>query len=108
MYRAGLESLLGLRRRGATFSISPCIPSSWASYEITWQFLTTRYEIVVANPQRRCRGVVRAELDGLLVDREAIPLLDDGRVHHVRIVLGEVPGPGTMESSSVGSGRPAL
>ena len=29
MYRAGLESMLGLRRRGDTFSIDPCIPSSW-------------------------------------------------------------------------------
>ena len=29
MYRAGLESILGLRRRGDTFSIDPCIPSSW-------------------------------------------------------------------------------
>ena len=29
MYRAGLESILGLRRRGSTFVIDPCIPSSW-------------------------------------------------------------------------------
>ena len=29
MYRAGLESMLGLRRRGETFSVDPCIPSSW-------------------------------------------------------------------------------
>ncbi len=29
MYRAGLESILGLRRRGSTFEIDPCIPSSW-------------------------------------------------------------------------------
>ena len=26
MYRAGLESILGLRRRGETFVIDPCIP----------------------------------------------------------------------------------
>src|SRR3970282_156177 len=84
MYRAGLESMLGLRRRGATFSVNPCIPSSWPEYEVIWQFLSTRYEIAVANPQRRCRGVVEAALDGLAVDWEAIPHVDDGRVHHVR------------------------
>src|SRR5207342_2769012 len=89
MYRAGLESLLGLRRRGTTFSVNPCIPSSWPEYGIVWRFLRTRYEIIVANPQRRCRGVVQAELDGLTVDPQAIPLVDDGRVHHVRIVMGE-------------------
>src|SRR5258706_10742790 len=58
MYRAGLESLLGLRRRGATFSVKPCIPSSWPEYEIVWRFFNTRYQITVTNPQRRCRGVV--------------------------------------------------
>jgi len=90
LYRAGLESLLGLRRRGATFSVNPCIPSSWPGHEIVWRFLSTRYEIAVANPQRRCQGVIRAELDGLTVNATAIPLVDDGGVHHVRIVMGEV------------------
>ena len=102
MYRAGLESMLGLRRRGATFSVDPCIPSSWPKYEIIWRFLGTRYEINVSNPQRRCRGVVRVELDGLAVNREAIPLVDDGRVHHVRVLMGDpssrAPLPASLES----------
>jgi cyclic beta-1,2-glucan synthetase len=100
MYRAGLESMLGLRRRGATFRVDPCIPSSWPEYDIVWRFLNTRYEITVANPQRRCRGVVRAELDGLTVNREAIPLVDDGRVHHVRILMGDVRDLAKAEPSS--------
>ena len=29
MYRAAVESLLGLRRTGATFAVDPCIPSAW-------------------------------------------------------------------------------
>ena len=89
MYRAGLESLLGLRRRGSVFSITPCIPSTWPNYEIVWRFLSTQYEITVANPQRRCQGVIRAELDGLAVDPEAIPLVDDGGVHRVCVVMGD-------------------
>ena len=88
MYRAALESILGLRRRGATFSIDPCIPSLWPEYQITWRMRDTRYEISVSNPERRCRGVAKAELDGEVVNAAAIPLVDDGRVHHVRIVLG--------------------
>ena len=59
MYRAGLESILGLRRRGDTFSIDPCIPSSWPDYEITWRVGGTRYLIAVSNPDRQCRGVAR-------------------------------------------------
>ena len=88
MYRAGLESILGLRRRGSSFEMDPCIPSSWPDYAIAWRFGRTRYEITVKNPESRCRGVAEAELDGTPVDPRTIPLIDDGGKHHVRLVLG--------------------
>jgi len=89
MYRAGLESILGLRRRGSTFEMDPCIPSTWPDYAIVWRFGRTRYEIVVSNPERRCRGIAGAELDGVPVDPRSIPLADDGGTHQVRLVLGD-------------------
>jgi cyclic beta-1,2-glucan synthetase len=89
MYRAGIESILGLRRRGNTFTIDPCIPSSWPEYRITWQFQDSRYEITVSNPARRCRGVATATLDGVCVDAARMPLVNDGRTHDVQIVLGD-------------------
>ena len=88
MYRAGLESMLGLRRHGDTFSIDPCIPLPGPSTEIAWRVRGTRYLISVSNPERQCRGVLSASLDDVVVDAAAIPLVDDGRTHHVRIVLG--------------------
>jgi cyclic beta-1,2-glucan synthetase len=88
MYRAGIESILGLKRRGACFEMDPCIPSSWPEYAIVWRFYGTRYEIDVSNPERRCRGVAQAELDGAAVDPGSIPLVDDGATHRVRLVLG--------------------
>jgi len=88
MYRAGLESILGLRRHGDTFALDPCIPASWPEYAITWRFGRTRYEISVTNPERRCQGVAAARLDGAAVDPRAITLLDDGGTHDVRVVLG--------------------
>jgi cyclic beta-1,2-glucan synthetase len=88
LYRAGLESILGLRRHGATFEIDPCIPAAWSGFEITWRFGRSRYEIAVANPLHRCRGVANAELDGAAVDPRAIALADDGRTHVVTVVLG--------------------
>ena len=91
MYRAGIESILGLRRRGETFVIDPCIPSSWPEYRITWRFLDSRYEITVSNPTRRCRGVAKATLDGAPVNAGAIPLVNDGRTHDVQVVLGDQP-----------------
>ncbi len=88
LYRAGVESILGLRRAGTTFAINPCIPAAWKAYEITWRVRDTRYDITVSNPEHRCRGVMTATLDGAAVDSRAIPIVDDGQAHEVRIVLG--------------------
>jgi cyclic beta-1,2-glucan synthetase len=88
LYRAGLESILGLRRHGATFALDPCIPTAWPEFTIAWRFGGARYEIHVANPGRRCRGVAEARLDGVDVDPGAIPLVDDGGEHAVRVVMG--------------------
>jgi cyclic beta-1,2-glucan synthetase len=89
MYRTGLESILGLRRCGSVFEIDPCIPSAWSQYTISWRIGATRYEISVFNPQRRCRGIAEAVLDGAPVDPRAIPIVSDGATHTLRIVLGD-------------------
>ena len=89
MYRVGLESILGLRRRGAVFEMDPCIPSAWTEFSISWRIGATRYEITVSNPDRRCRGVVEALLDGTRVDPHAIPIVEDGATHAVTIVVGD-------------------
>ncbi len=96
MYRAGLESILGLRRTGDTFALDPCIPGAWSGYSIKWRFGRTRYEITVINPEHRCRGIASADLDGHAVDAAAIPLVDDGRTHRVLVTIGhmaKVAGP---------------
>ncbi|MBZ5586975.1 MAG: carbohydrate-binding protein [Acidobacteriia bacterium] len=108
MYRVGLEGILGLERRGAAFTLNPCIPSSWPDYSIDWRFGKTHYTIVVENPERRCRGVVSAELDGSPADPAAIPLDDDGRAHRVRVVLGEsrdAPESSAQHPANQGSGQ---
>jgi cyclic beta-1,2-glucan synthetase len=89
MYRAGLESILGFRRRGATLEIDPCIPAAWPTYTIDWRLGATRYSIEVLNPEGRSRGVVRALLDGTSVDPRAVPLSEDGGRHELKVILGE-------------------
>jgi cyclic beta-1,2-glucan synthetase len=88
MYRAAVESILGLHRLGSVFAMDPCVPSSWPEYEIEWRFGSSRYQIRVLNPDRCCRGVVAATLDGRIVRAAAIPLTDDGQVHVVEVILG--------------------
>jgi cyclic beta-1,2-glucan synthetase len=77
-----------LRRHGATFELDPCIPASWTEYAITWRIGATRYEIAVANPEGRCRGIASAQVDGVPVHPRAVPIAEDGAVHVVRLVLG--------------------
>ena len=88
MYRAGIESMLGLRRRGQTFIVDPCIPTSWPEYTITWRVQHTTYVILVLNPDKHSRGVLHATLDDQPVDANAIPIVNDGLTHQVRVVLG--------------------
>jgi cyclic beta-1,2-glucan synthetase len=109
MYQAAVQAMLGLRRRGDTISIDPCIPTVWPGYLIEWNIAGTRYRFVVENPEHRSRGVASAELDGASVDGSAIPLLRDGGEHEVRIILGaRVPDDLGMAATGrrVGQGLP--
>ena len=93
MYQAAIEGLLGLRRSGAAWSVDPCIPAMWPGYSIDWRVGQTLYRIVVTNPERCCRGVQSASLDGDSIDPRAIPLRDDGTTHDVAVVLGNPSAP---------------
>jgi len=99
MHRIGLEEILGLKRRGKTLEVSPCIPSAWPGFSAEWRVGGATYRIEVTNPARRSRGVARALHDGRLVDPRRIPLVDDGATHHVEVVLGE-PDPASRPRGS--------
>ncbi len=103
MYRIGVESILGVTRRGKTLQMTPCIPSSWPRYEVRYRHGGSRYRIVVENPERRSGGVARVEVDGVVLPSGVIPLLDDGREHEVRVLLG-----GSAGIVARGSLRPEL
>jgi cellobiose phosphorylase len=99
MHRIGLEEILGLKRRGKTLEVSPCIPSAWPGFSAEWRVGGSTYRIEVTNPARRSRGVARALHDGRLVDPRRIPLVDDGATHRVEVVLGE-PDPASRPRGS--------
>lgn len=88
MHRVALEGIIGLHRRGATFTMQPCIPSAWPSFSVEWRVGKTHYSILVENPDRVCRGIASVTLDGIAVDPDAIPLIDDSGHHRARVLLG--------------------
>lgn len=88
LYRAGVESMLGFRLRGATLCIDPCIPRDWPGYSIQFRYHAAVYHILVSNPHKVARGVTLTELDGtVLIVGDPIPL-DTAGEHEIRIVLG--------------------
>jgi cyclic beta-1,2-glucan synthetase len=91
MYRVAVEYMLGIRLMGETLVIDPVIPSSWPKFETTFRHGTTTYEILVENPQRRCKGVSSMTVDGVAVagNPAIIALSDDGKTHNVHILMGE-------------------
>ena len=91
MYRVALEGLLGFRLQGANLAIDPCIPRDWPSFEISFRYRSSRYDILVENPLGVCRGVLAAKLDNEMLTgskKTLIPLNDDGKSHRLQIVLG--------------------
>jgi cyclic beta-1,2-glucan synthetase len=101
LYRAGLESILGLTRRGATFSMDPCVPAAWSAFRIDWRFGGSAYHISVDTSDQRLGGAALATLDGAAVDHTAIPLVDDGQVHEVTLRYVRPP----LEAKWPASGR---
>lgn len=89
LYRAGLEWILGFRKRGSALRIDPCVPRGWKQFEIAYRHGSTLYRITVENPKGVCRGVSSVSLDGTpLVGERLVPLSDDGREHRVQVVIG--------------------
>jgi cyclic beta-1,2-glucan synthetase len=88
MYRTGIEAILGLTLRGGALHFDPCIPTAWPQYEMTYKAGRAEYRITVLNPEGVNRGVVRVELDGVAQRGETVAIVQDGLVHHVRVVLG--------------------
>ena len=90
MYRAGVEWVLGIRRRGQELWIDPCVPKSWKGFEVRLRHGGSLYDISVANPRAVSRGVTEARLDGVMVTEWPlrIPLHDDGATHTVDVTIG--------------------
>ncbi|MFN3651926.1 MAG: GH36-type glycosyl hydrolase domain-containing protein [Armatimonadota bacterium] len=99
MYRVGLEALLGFSLLGDALTMNPCIPAEWPGFRLNYCHGETKYVVTVENPDRVETGVREVTLDGNPVPDGRVPLVDDGREHAVRVVMG------TPTVSTAGDGR---
>ena len=90
MQRAGIESILGLRRGGTSCTGSVHSPKAWPGFEMSLRHRSARYEIVVENPDGVDRGIASATIDGTAVAERPLRLrfLDDGGTHRLLVRLG--------------------
>jgi cyclic beta-1,2-glucan synthetase len=87
MYRVGIEAILGLRRAGNHLSIEPCIPHHWPTYTVRYRHGSSLYVVTVTNAGGASTGWKEVQLDGIRLASGAIPLVDDGQVHVVGVVM---------------------
>lgn len=88
-FKAGLEYILGFKKRNDMIFINPCIPSYWEGFQIFYRYNETRYSIRVENPDKVSTGVKVVTMDGVIIKTEGIKLVDDGNEHEITIIMGE-------------------
>jgi cyclic beta-1,2-glucan synthetase len=94
LYRAGIEAILGLHVQGTQLLLTPCIPAGWRRFEMVYRYRSARYEIAVENPNGVSQGAARMTMDGIRMPpgEPRVPLLDDGAIHRVELILGSAEG----------------
>ncbi|WP_197463096.1 GH36-type glycosyl hydrolase domain-containing protein [Microbulbifer thermotolerans] len=91
LYRGAIEALLGLQMVGGdTLEIRPCLPDSWSHYRVHLRFKSSCYEIDVHNCGGCPSRMAEVTLDGVTLDDERIPLVDDGTKHRVKVIFDKV------------------
>jgi cellobiose phosphorylase len=86
LYRLILESLLGLKVEATTLSLHPCLPRHWEGYSLSYRYRSTFFRIRVL-PTAAADDAPRWTVDGVALDGNNLPLIDDGAEHTVVVRL---------------------
>jgi len=80
LYRFGVEFLLGLKFKGDTVFIKPCVPNDWKEFEVEYRYFNTLYKIkVVLN----AGGEVI--FDNVPSKGNSFKLINDNGIHFVEV-----------------------
>jgi len=87
-FYAVTQYILGVQPDYEGLRIDPCIPRDWDGFKMTREFRGATYKIEVENPSHVSKGVVETWVNGEKVNSNLIPLLDKGKQHSVKIIMG--------------------
>ena len=78
-YKTGIESILGLRKKGEVLLVEPRVPSEWNSFSLSYRYGSSLYVIRYEKGGEECKGVQECKGVG------EVHLVDDGQRHEVTI-----------------------
>jgi cellobiose phosphorylase len=90
MYRLIVESLLGLRLEVDELHLAPCLPAHWDELKIHYRYRETVYHIAIVQiraDESGKRSEAQVTLDGIEMEGQAIPLVDDHQEHTVEVSI---------------------
>lgn len=88
VYQAGTQYILGIRPTYTGLEVAPCIPPAWDDFAARRTFRGTAYTITVTNPHHVSTGVREMRVDGERVEGTTAPVFEDGKAHHITVVMG--------------------
>ena len=104
MYQLIMESFIGLKRQADTLKFTPCVPAEWENFEVNYRFADSNYHIQFIQSPSEMEKTMRIFLDGIVQENGAIPLINDGKTHEVKIELFTAL-PGLVQTESLQDNR---
>ncbi|MBR0444192.1 MAG: glycosyl transferase, partial [Clostridia bacterium] len=82
------QFILGIMPTLNGLQINPCIPCDLRRFQIIRRFRGATYRITVSNPEGMEHGVREITLNGEPVKGTVLPVLDEGSVADVHVLMG--------------------
>jgi cellobiose phosphorylase len=81
MYQLIIDYIIGIKRRGQTLMLDPCLPEKWEKVSVRYTYGTSVYNIFIS--QHDALDETEIILDDEVQSGIIIPLTDDGKEHIV-------------------------
>lgn len=87
LYKAGIETILGLTIKKGMLSVEPCIAKEWKEYSMIYQYKSSTYYIKVRNPNGKNTGVASFKVNGEEIKEKQIKLIDNGKRYEIEVEM---------------------